>query len=176
MADFTIRPATPTDEPFLWQALFEAAHMGDEGHTDIQAVKARPDLAHYIHGWMLPGDLGVVAVDGAGSPVGAAWLRLLTQTDPGYGYVDDETPELAIGIVPAYRGQGVGKAMLTALIELAQSQYTGISLSTRATNLPAVRLYEGVGFQKLADTEVVNWAGGVSYNMKLVMGSREVNQ
>jgi ribosomal protein S18 acetylase RimI-like enzyme len=147
--------------------LFEAAHMGDEGHTAVEAAKARPDLAHYVDGWPRPGDLGVIAITAGNGSIGAAWVRLLTGADPGYGYVDDQTPELAIGVHPAYRGLGVGTAMLLRLIDLAKLTYPGISLSTRAANTPAVRLYERMGFQKVAGSEVTNWAGGLSYTMKL---------
>lgn len=165
---FTIRLATSTDEPILWQALFEAAHMADEGHTAIQAAKDRSDLARYVVGWPLPGDLGVIAVDPASDqPVGAAWVRLLTGDQRGYGWVDDTLPELAIGLLPGYRSNGIGTALLTELIRLTQAVHPGISLSTRATNLPAVRLYERCGFVKVLGSEVVNWTGGISYNMRL---------
>ena len=167
---FSVRAATPADEPVLWQALFEAAHMGEEGFTSLSVVKERADLAHYVAGWMLPGDIGVVAETEDGVPIGAAWLRMLTAADPGYCYMDDQTPELAIGVFPDYRGRNVGTALLAQLIELAKPRYAGITLSTRATNTPAVRLYERAGFQQIAGTEVTNWAGGVSYNMKVSFG------
>lgn len=172
MMPFSVRPAVPSDEPLLWQMLFEAAHMGEEGHTSIRAVQERPDLAHYVAGWLRPGDLGVVAETAQGEPMGAAWVRLLTADDPGYGYVDDATPELAIGVVPTHRSVGVGTAMLTRLLELAKAHYSAISLSTRATNLPAVRLYERMGFQKVPGSDVINWTGGQSYNMKVALVKR----
>jgi ribosomal protein S18 acetylase RimI-like enzyme len=116
---------------------------------------------------MRPGDLGVIAETERNEPIGAAWVRLLKAHDPGYGYVDDETPELAIGVYPSYRGSGVGTAMLARLIDMAKEHYPAVSLSTRATNVPAVRLYERMGFKKVAGSEVTNWAGGMSYNMKV---------
>lgn len=163
-----IRPATQADEPVLWEMLFEAAHLREEGQTSTQVVKERPDLAHYVAGWGRAGDLGVIAVDVEHNLlVGAAWVRLLTGEDRGYGYVDEATPELAIGVHPNYQGQRIGSAMLTHLIQAAKLHYPGICLSTRATNMPAVRLYERMGFHKVAGSDVVNWAGGVSYNMVL---------
>ena len=44
---------------------------------------------------------------GVGGPIGAAWLRLLKGDERGYGHVDDETPELGMAVLPAYRGRGV---------------------------------------------------------------------
>jgi ribosomal protein S18 acetylase RimI-like enzyme len=167
MQAFTLRPAVLEDEPFLWQMLFEAAHMGEEGHTAVQATQNRPELARYMQGWGRTGDLGAIAVINDAMPIGAAWVRLLRGEARGYAYVDDDTPELAIGIHPAYRGNGVGAAVLAYLIHLAEGRYPAISLSTRATNLPAVRLYERVGFKKIEGSDVINRAGGLSYTMKL---------
>ncbi len=161
-----IRQANQTDEPILWQMIFEAAHMVEEEHTSLQAAKARPDLAHYVQDWGRSGDIGVIAVDNTHNrPIGAAWARLLVGDEKGYAYIDDHTPELAIGILPDYRGKGVGKAMLVELLTMAKAMYPAMSLSTRATNLPAVRLYERVGFKQIEGSDIVNWVGGVSYNM-----------
>ncbi|HEY1830711.1 MAG TPA: GNAT family N-acetyltransferase [Acidimicrobiales bacterium] len=107
-------------------------------------VLARPEVAHYIDGWGRRGDLGVVADNGA--PLGAAWIRRFTRHDPGYGYVDDETPELSIGVVEDQRGRGLGTAMLHALVERALGEgATRMSLSVEDEN-PARRLYERLGF------------------------------
>jgi GNAT superfamily N-acetyltransferase len=56
----------------------------------------------------------VVAVEG--EPVGAAWWRLFTAEDPGYGFVDEATPQVSIGVLPEARGRGVGERLLRALI------------------------------------------------------------
>lgn len=161
-----IRPATQADEPILWEMLFEAAHMREEGQPSPQAAKDRPELALYVAGWGRTDDLGVIAIDSETNlPVGAAWVRLLTGENKGYGYVDEATPELAIGVHPDYQGKRVGSELLAQLIATAQARYPGICLSTRATNAPAVRLYERMGFRKIAGSEVINRAGSVSYNM-----------
>jgi hypothetical protein len=46
--DYSIRPATKEDEPFLGKMLYEAAHMAEEGESSIQAVMKHPDLARYV--------------------------------------------------------------------------------------------------------------------------------
>ncbi len=141
-----VRPAGPADGAFLAEMLVAAAFWRPDGPIgDVQSVLAQPQLAHYITGWPRPGDIGMVAEDGA--PVGAAWLRLLPEEDPGYGFVDEETPELSIGVVPTQRGRGIGSLLLEALIEAARDQrYQALSLSVEPDN-PARRLYERHGFQ-----------------------------
>lgn len=58
----------------------------------LREVWSEPQLAHYVAGWPQADGFGVIALDGQ-QPVGAAWARLLPDTDPGYGFVDATTPE-----------------------------------------------------------------------------------
>ena len=116
----------------------------------VAEVLAQPVLAHYVTGWPRPGDMGVVAVHD-GRRIGAAWLRLLPATDPGYGFVDAATPELAIGVVPGRRGQGVGRRLLEGLLAAARERgYPAVSLSVEPDN-PARRLYERAGFRQVGE-------------------------
>ena len=78
--------------------------------------------------------------------IGAAWLRLLSGDQRGYGYVDDATPELTIAVVPECRGKGVGTRLLSHLLATAESCYSSLSLSVLTDN-PALRLYERLGFE-----------------------------
>jgi GNAT superfamily N-acetyltransferase len=103
-------------------------------------------VSRYVRGWGRPGDTAVVALDG-GFPVGAAWYRVFSADEPGYGFVDEQTPELAIAVVPSQRGKGVGEQLLLALIERArQAGHTSLSLSVEPGN-PARKLYERHGFR-----------------------------
>ena len=103
-------------------------------------------VSRYVRGWGRPGDTAVIALDG-GFPVGAAWYRVFTAEEPGYGFVDEQTPELAIAVVPSQRGKGVGEQLLLALIERArQAGHTSLSLSVEPGN-PARKLYERHGFR-----------------------------
>jgi ribosomal protein S18 acetylase RimI-like enzyme len=68
---------------------------------------------------------------------------------PGYGFVAPEVPELSMGVAAAFRGRGVGGALLEALLERAIAEGVGaLSLSVEDGN-PAVRLYERHGFERL---------------------------
>ena len=106
----------------------------------------------YVKAWGRPGDTAVIAlVDGF--PVGAAWFRLFTQDAPGYGFVDAQTPELAIAVVPSARGKGVGTALLDALVERARGEgHDAISLSVDRHNNGAIALYGQHGFRQVDET------------------------
>ena len=117
---FTIRPALPADEPFLWAMLYEAIYVPEGRPTPDRAIVQEPSLAHYVAGWgQQPGDAGLLAIDPqSGQPVGAAWLRFFTEQDPGWGFVDADTPEVSMALLPVYRGQEsvseIGRGSLTA--------------------------------------------------------------
>jgi ribosomal protein S18 acetylase RimI-like enzyme len=162
---YTIRLATPADESILWDMLFYAANMAADGATSSVAARSHPYLAEFVAGWGRPGDLGVIALDSAdGSALGTAWLRRLIDPEKRYAAVADDVPELAIAVVPAAIGQGIGGALLGALLNLARGQYTAVALSVRASN-PARRLYERHGFV-VVDT-ITNRVGGQSFVMRV---------
>jgi ribosomal protein S18 acetylase RimI-like enzyme len=147
-----IRPARAGDAPLLRAALVEAfTWSGAEAGTPAE-ILARPDVAHYVVGWPQVSDFGAVAIDGGvavdgeGLGVGAAWCRLLPEDDPGYGFVAPDVPELTMAVLPDYRGRGIGRALLEAVLLLARERgHPAISLSVEDGN-PAQRLYESVGF------------------------------
>jgi ribosomal protein S18 acetylase RimI-like enzyme len=71
----------------------------------------------------------------------------MTVDDPGYGFVDATTPEVTIGVVPSWRGRGIGRRLLVALLDAACSDgHAALSLSVEEDN-DALRLYESVGFR-----------------------------
>lgn len=163
----SIYPLRLEDEPFLWEMLFEAAHLAEDGETSIKAAMNHPQIAKYVRDWGKTTDLGFGAIDReTHQKIGAAWLRLFPETDRGYGYIDDRTPELAIAVLPAYRGRGVGTQLLVHLLDAAKAFYPAVSLSAR-TNNPAIRLYRRLGFQVLEDSDSPNRTGGISVTLKM---------
>lgn len=144
-----IRPARHKDAAFLRQMLYEAASWNpDWPREPIEEVLAEPLLARYVEDWGRAGDEGVVAEEG-GEPVGAAWFRLFTLEEPGFGFVDEKVPELAIAVVPLHRRKGIGTRLLQALIERAREDgYASVSLSVAAHNRSRM-MYERAGFVKV---------------------------
>jgi GNAT superfamily N-acetyltransferase len=161
---FALRVAAAGDAEFLADMLVEAVNWDPRRPAvSRERVVAARETAHYVAGWPRPGDLGVVAVDSGGGPIGAAWLRRFSAGDPGYGFVGPEVPEMSIGVVPRWRGRGVGGALIDALVRRAAAAGTGqISLSVERAN-PARDLYVRAGFATIesgpdADTMVIKLA------------------
>ena len=142
-----LRRAKADDEPFLRQALYLAIHVPPGRQPPPPDVIDEPELSRYVDGWGRPGDLGVIA-ELDGRPVGAAWLRLWSAEDYGYGFVDPATPELSMAVTPGHRGRGIGSRLLDRLLDAASGLYPAVSLSVSTTN-PARRLYERFGFRTI---------------------------
>lgn len=140
-----LQPLTPEDEPFLWEMLYQALYVPEGQTAPPRGVVLLPEIARYVEGWGRVGDCGFLARDAVTSqPVGAVWLRLPVGENKSYGYVDDETPELSMAVLPEHRGRGIGTQLLTELIK-SDCGHTSISLSVSVGN-PARWLYERFGF------------------------------
>jgi [ribosomal protein S18]-alanine N-acetyltransferase len=138
-----IRRGGAQDLPFLRDMLRHAYYARWGTDADVP-------LERYVEGWGRRGDTALVAIDDF-RPVGAAWYRLFENDEPGYGFVDEETPELTIAVVPSRRGRGLGQELLHALLERARSAgYDRVSLSVEPDN-PALHLYEENGFAKAGE-------------------------
>jgi len=109
-------------------------------------VLAHPQVAMYHEHWGRAGDAGLVAEE-AGRPIGVVWYRLFTEAEHGEGYVDGQTPELAIAVIDGHGGRGVGQRLMEAMHERArESGLARISLSVDLDN-PARRLYTRLGYE-----------------------------
>lgn len=107
----------------------------------------------YVKAWGRAGDTAVIAIVD-GFPVGAAWYRLFPPSHPGYGFVNEQTPELAVAVVPNARGQGVGSALLATLLDRARADgFRALSLSVDKLNDAAVALYRRHGFAPVEETD-----------------------
>lgn len=124
---------------FLYQAIF----IPEGVEPPPRSIINEPEIFIYIKGFgAQPGDLGVVAEQN-GQIIGAAWTRII----PAYGHIDSETPELAISILPEFRGCGIGTKLMKKLFEiLRNNSYKQTSLSVQKDN-PTVRFYRRLGYK-----------------------------
>ncbi len=148
MAEVVLRRGGAQDVRFLRDMLHHAYYWKER----VPDTGPGP-VALYVKAWGRRGDTAVIALRD-GFPVGAAWFRLFTAKQPGFGFVDERTPELAIAVVPSARGGGVGTALLEALLARArEAGYASISLSVDRLNEGAIRLYEQRGFRRVGEDE-----------------------
>jgi ribosomal protein S18 acetylase RimI-like enzyme len=143
---YIIRPLTASDEVFLWEMLYQALYVPPGAKPLPKEIIYRPELVKYVRDWQTD-DIGFVAVLESGQiPIGAIWIRLFNSQNQGYGYINDETPELSIAVLPEYRKQGIGTQLILHLLENIKNLYPAISLSVSLEN-PALRLYQRLGFE-----------------------------
>lgn len=84
----------------------------------------------------------VVAVSG-GNIVG--WCDI----QPGWHHTLKHCGSLGVGLLPEYRGKRIGESLFTACLEMARaSGVTRVELEVREDNLPAIALYQRLGFIK----------------------------
>ena len=104
-----IRPGEKQDVTFLRDLV---RHTGLE-RSGLSIDEEPPPLSRYVNGWGRAGDASVIALDEVThATVGAAWYRLFTPVEPGFAFLDGDTPEVTVGVVPSRRGQGVGPRLL----------------------------------------------------------------
>jgi GNAT superfamily N-acetyltransferase len=148
--DVEIRDLRPDETPFLQAMLVAAlAWRPDVELPPREWILAHPQVAPFHTAWGRPGDTGLVA-DEDGSALGLAWYRFFTEAEHGEGFVDEETPEVAIAVVDRHRGRGIGRTLMEAIHDRAREQgIARISLSVDPEN-PAKRLYLRLGYVELA--------------------------
>ncbi len=83
------------------------------------------------------GTLFLVAQGEDGTVLGYAGARAVLDE----GYVNN------VAVAPAFRRQGVADALLAGLIGLGRGRLAFLTLEARASNRPALRLYEKHGFR-----------------------------
>jgi ribosomal protein S18 acetylase RimI-like enzyme len=174
MCAIQIRDAGPDDAPFLVSMLVETVNFAPDRQQDPLGVLADPQLVSYIADWPRDRDRGLIATNDRGSPIGACWLRYRSASDPGYGFVAPDIPELTIGLGRQARGQGIGRALLRAIAAQARAEgVTTLSLSVEHANLIAALLYRSEGWRLFkhgsdADTLVLDLSQGRPQHPPLV--------
>ncbi len=143
----------------LYEALFIP-----EGHAPFpKEIIHDRSLSKYIDNWGKDKyDIAfVVEIDR--QLVGAIWGRLLTQENKGYGFVDNNTPELSLAVKSRHRNKGMGtELMRTIASEYKKIGIDQLSLSVDMAN-PASNLYKKLGYKIVEETET-------SWTMKKEIG------
>jgi ribosomal protein S18 acetylase RimI-like enzyme len=155
----TVRVMRGSDYVCLPEFCYQAIFIPKGVEPPPRSIIYEPELFVYIKDFgTRAGDFGVVA-EQDGQVIGTAWMRII----PAYGNINDETPELAISVLPPYRGYGAGTKMMKRLFGILRDNgYTRTSLSVQKNN-PAVRLYERLGYR--ATEEKLDHVGNEDFIM-----------
>ena len=161
-SDLRLRGADGFDQPFLQQVFVLAADWNAATARGAEHWMSDPVLEKYLGTWREGSDFGFIVEAGV-QPVGALWMRYFAQADGSYGFVDERTPELTLGVRDGFRGEGVGRTLLLAAQDAAPGR---LSLSVEDGNR-AIRLYESVGFApvgRVGNSTTMLWADSLPGN------------
>ena len=142
MNNLKIRPIASNEYPVLEDFIYHAIFLPAGVEPLPREVIFEPEIFVYIKNFGGKDDCCVVA-EQDGQIIGAAWTRII----PAYGHIDDQTPELAISVLPNWRGQGIGNKLMHSLFDLLRERgYLQTSLAVQKEN-PAVRFYLRLGYK-----------------------------
>jgi RimJ/RimL family protein N-acetyltransferase len=121
-----LRPLVASDQDILWDIFHVALWDPPPAPLRPRAILEHPDVRIYAEDWgRREGDVGIAAeVDGR--VAGACWMRLVAH-GKGLAWIDDETPQLGIALLP-------------------RGRFRRVSLTVHPEN-PAQRLYRRCGFE-----------------------------
>lgn len=132
-------------EEFLYQAIFIPEGMTPPDRSIIK----NPELSMYIDNFGCMSDDTALVLEKEGKTAGAVWARIIDD----YGHVDDDTPSLAISLLPEYRSRGAGTEMMKKMIEVLRTDgYEAVSLSVQKDNY-ALEMYRKLGFLPVREND-----------------------
>ncbi len=148
----TIRAATSTDVPVILEFIRGLAAHEKLSHQ----VEASEEKLHATLFGERPVAECVIAFAEESPPAGFALYFTNYSTflaKPGL-YLED------LFVKPAFRGRGIGKALLTHLAQLAaQRDYGRMEWTVLDWNEPAIEFYESFGAQRLRDWQICRLTG-----------------
>lgn len=158
MREVQFREELPEDQEFLYR-LYASTRATEMALVPWDAPQKESFLrsqfqlqsAHYHRHY--PAASFFLIMDGS-LPIG----RLYVDRQP------DDIHVLDIAVIPERRGEGIGTALLKAILAEAEESHRTVTLYVEQFN-PAQRLYQRLGFQPVRDEGVywmMRWAGGRS--------------
>lgn len=134
-----IAPIAQADAPAFRECLDCVAR--ERRYLALLQAPALEDVQAFVTQGLRDGVARVVAKAG-GRVVG--WCDI----QPGWPDTVRHRGSLGMGVLPEFRGQGIGWRLLESCLNLAhQAGITRVELETRSDNEPALRLYLRMGFE-----------------------------
>ena len=129
-----------------WNLLTEAQN---QGFSDCSAVPFHTtvcQLQELLEAWDVDLSGSVLALTKEERPVGIGWLGVREAR----GWIG------GFAVIPEWRRQGIGRAMLNWLIKAAQQRHLNfVTLEVSEENRPAIALYQASGFR--IQRELLSW-------------------
>ena len=94
MGSVILRPLFATETDLLERATLGNINWCGQRFT-MDDVRRTPEFAHYTRPDPLRGDFGIVA-ERDEEALGVVWALFLPADHPGFGFVDEATPELSL--------------------------------------------------------------------------------
>jgi len=140
---FIVRKMQVCEYPLLDHFLYGAIYVPKGEAPPPREIIRKPELQVYVAGFGLEKLDHALVAEVEKDIVGAVWVRDMRD----YGHVADGVPSFAISVDEPYRGKGIGKALMQAML----SRLRGLggekaSLAVQKANY-AVNLYKSVGFE-----------------------------
>lgn len=132
-------------DTFLYHAIYIPKGVAQPSFDIIY----QPDLQVYVKDFGVhKGDVCYVA-ECEDKIIGAVWVRIMND----YGHVSDDMPSLAISLLPEYRNNGIGTALMKKMqSSLRELGYKGVSLSVQKQNY-ACSMYRKLGFKTIEEKD-----------------------
>lgn len=147
--NYSIREMRKEEYSLLGDFLYEAIYIPDGTAAPPKSVITYPELQVYIADFGNSKHDKALIAEVDGNIVGAIWARIMND----YGHIDDNTPSLAMSVLKAYRGMGIGTSLLTQMMSTEKAAgYAKLSLSVQKDNY-AVKLYRKAGFIAVKETD-----------------------
>ena len=147
----SIRPATPEDIPLILALIRELAEYE---RAPEQAVARPEDLLR--DGWGAAPKFRVLIAEWDRQPAGYALFFYNYSTWQGRPalYLED------LFVRPAYRGRGIGKALLVHLAKIAVAKNCGrFQWAVLDWNQPSIVFYEALGARKMSEWVIMQVDG-----------------
>ncbi len=145
-AEAVIRPARPGDETLLHRLIAELA----EYERLAEEMKATPDdLGAALFGQAPVAEAVLAEIDGQAAGFALFFTNFSTFVGRPGLYLED------LFVRPAWRGRGIGKALLLHLAGLARQRgYGRMEWSVLDWNEPAIGFYRSLGARAMSDWTV----------------------
>lgn len=153
MKGLKIRKILPEEFALIEDIMYEAIFHPDPANPYPKAVIYYPQVRVYWDNWGKEKDDHCLVAVTENKIAGAVWVRTFRDDIKGCGFIDEQTPELAIALFEEFRNKGIGTQMMKQMTELLKAKNSRqVSLSITKGN-PAINLYNRLGFTIVCENE-----------------------